>query len=261
MRKIGLIFLLATILHTQAQNTWYQPPLDSTWQWQLQGELNLEPKVDIYDIDLFDAPDSAFADLKAQGRHILCYFSAGSWEEWRDDAAHFPQEVLGKTLDGWDDERWLNINSRHVRTIMEKRITLAKERGCDGVEPDNVQGYLEATGFAITAEQQLDFNRFLAETAHAQGLAVALKNDIPQLADLVAYVDLAVNEECFEHGECDAYNVFIQAGKPVLNAEYARKYVRRAKVREQLCQEARALGIRSLVLPLDLDGSFRFACE
>ena len=32
--------------------------------------------------------------------------------------------------------------------------------GCDGVEPDNVDGYVNDTGFDLTAGDQLDFNRF-----------------------------------------------------------------------------------------------------
>lgn len=50
------------------------------------------------------------------------------------------------------------------------------------------------------------FNKFLAEYAHSKNLAVALKNDGTQVADLVDYFDCAVNESCLEGAdgdECD----------------------------------------------------------
>ncbi len=31
-------------------------PSDTTWHWQLNGELNSSYGVDVYDIDLFDTP-------------------------------------------------------------------------------------------------------------------------------------------------------------------------------------------------------------
>ena len=59
---------------------------------------------------------------------------------------------------------------------MLARLDLAQQRGCDGVEPDNVQSYDDDTGFELTAADQLAFNRRVADEAHARGLAVGLKN-------------------------------------------------------------------------------------
>ena len=39
--------------------------------------------------------------------------------------------------------------------------------------------------FSLTAADQLDYNRFLAEQAHQRGLAIGLKNDLDQVASLV----------------------------------------------------------------------------
>ena len=49
-----------------------------------------------------------------------------------------------------------------------------------------MQGGISATGFALTAADQLAYNRFLAATAHALGLAIGLKNDVGQTASLVS---------------------------------------------------------------------------
>ena len=63
-----------------------------------------------------------------------------------------------------------------VRTTFEKsssigskiildRLDVARAKGCDGVEPDNVDGYANKTGFDLTKDDQLRFNRFLAVEA------------------------------------------------------------------------------------------------
>jgi hypothetical protein len=247
------------------QGDWYRPDVTSTWHWQLQpaadGQLNTGYDVEIYDLDLFDVPDTVIDDLHATGRKILCYFSAGSYEDFRDDASEFLPSDLGNTLDGFADERWLDIRSTNVHRIMRARLDLAAARGCDGVEPDNVDGYTNEPGFPLTATDQLAYNRFLANEARVRGLSVALKNDLDQIEQLVDYFDLSVNEQCHEFDECDLLRPFIDAGKPVLNAEYADTYVNSATARDQLCSDARTANIRTLVLPLDLDDSFRYTCD
>ena len=42
--------------------------------------------------------------------------------------------------------------------IMESRLDMCEEKGFDGVEPDNVDGYLNDTGFPLTKEDQLSYN-------------------------------------------------------------------------------------------------------
>ncbi|MCY4753467.1 endo alpha-1,4 polygalactosaminidase [Pelomonas aquatica] len=241
---------------------WWKPSVDNSWQWQLRGTINTSYAVDVYDIDLFDAPDATLAALKAKGRRVVCYFSAGGSEDWRSDFGQFLPADMGNPLKGWPGERWLDTRSANVRRIMLARLDLAAKRGCDGVEPDNVEGYSNNPGFPLDAASQIDFNRFLADAAHARGLAVALKNDSVQLDALGAAFDFAVNEQCHEFNECGAYAGFIAAGKPVLNAEYASSYaLNTAGARDALCQSARAARMHTLVLPLQLDDSLRFSCD
>ena len=201
------------------------------------------------------------AQLKAAGHKVVCYFSAGSSEDWRPDYAKFVAADKGKALDGWAGEKWLDVRSANVRAVMAGRLDLAKSKGCDGVEPDNVDGYSNSTGFTLSAADQLDYNRFLATGAHAVGLAVALKNDVDQLAALEPSFDFAVNEQCHEYSECDGYAVFTTQDKPVFNAEYKAEYVSSATSREALCAAAHAVNLRTLVLPLALDNSLRYSCD
>lgn len=231
---------------------------DITWQWQLQGDVNTNYDVDLYDVDLFDTPDEVFASLRADDRIIICYFSAGSYEVWRDDADGFAEADLGEPLDGWDDERWVDHRSPTVRAMMQQRLDLAVDRGCDGVEPDNVTAYRNDSGFALTPDDQLDFNRFLADEARARQLLVGLKNDLEQIPELVDQFDFAVNEQCHEFDECSEYRPFVEQGKPVLNAEYLERSV---DAPGALCASAADLGLRTLILPLELDDSFRISCD
>ena len=182
--------------------TWYRPPVTTTWQWQLQGDPNTEYEVALYELDLFETPASVISALKASGRRLLCYFSAGSWEDFRPDTGQFPTSALGSVYSGFEDERWLDVRSPEVMTLMKARLDLAVERGCDGVEADNIDGFENSTGFSLTAVDQLAFNRALYNEAHGRGLAVAMKNDVGQVADLLAYVDLHVSERCHELNEC-----------------------------------------------------------
>ena len=130
--------------------------------------------------------------------------------------------MKGNPLDPpFADELWLDIRAPEVRDIMKARLDLAAQKGCDGVEPDNVDGYSNDNGFGLTPQDQLDFNRFIATEAHSRGLSVGLKNDLDQAADLLPDFDWALNEECYTYNECGVYtDTFIAAGKAVFHAEY-----------------------------------------
>ncbi|AZG13251.1 endo alpha-1,4 polygalactosaminidase [Cupriavidus pauculus] len=240
--------------------TRWMPSLNDTWQLQLQGTINTSYNVAVYDIDLFDTPQATINALKAQGKRVVCYFSAGSSENWRPDYSKFKPSDMGNALDGWAGERWLDTRSANVRAIMQARMDLAKSKGCDGVDADNVDGYTNNPGLPLTAATQLNYNRFLADQAHARGLAIGLKNAVAQLADLASSFDFAVNEQCFQYNECSGYSAFTVQGKPVFNVEYQAKW-KDATTRQKLCAKARALNLRSLVLPLALNDKFRYSCD
>jgi hypothetical protein len=127
------------------------PIVNDTWQIVLShppiindGDKSTTPDVSIFDIDLFDTPAPTITRLHRLGKKVICYFSAGSYEDWRPDASQFKPEDLGKNLDGWPGEKWLNLESENVRAIMKSRIEMASSKGCDGVDPDNIDGYVSA---------------------------------------------------------------------------------------------------------------------
>jgi hypothetical protein len=231
----------------------WRPGPRTTWQWQLTTPVDLSVPADMYDIDLFDNGADVVAALHASGRRAVCYLSAGTYEPGRPDSGAFPAAVLGDQVQGWPSERWLDIRRLDVLgPIMEKRLDLCRAKGFDGVEPDNVDGYSNSTGFPLTAADQLAYNRFLVAAAHARGLSVGLKNDLDQAAELQPDYDWALNEECFQNGECDLLRPFVAAGKAVFNVEYSLDP-------SAFCPQAQALGFMSMRKTLSLDAS-RTAC-
>ena len=237
-----------------ASGIWHPVP-GTSWQWQLSGTLDTSLAVQAYDIDLFETSAQTIAGLHAQGRRVICYFSAGSYEPGRPDSSRFPAATLGNELDGWPGERWLDTRAQAVRDLMIARLDLATQKACDGVEPDNVDGYANQNGLGLTAANQLDYNRFLATSAHARGLSVGLKNDLGQVRDLVSAFDWALNEQCFQYDECDSLRPFIDAGKAVFEVEYGTQ-----SLAASVCPRANALGFDTLIKRLELD-AFRIACR
>ena len=235
----------------------FVPAVGTTWQWQLSG-LPIDTSIDVavYDIDLFETTPEQIAKLHADGRKVICYFSAGSYEEYRPDAADFPSEVKGSPLDApFQDELWIDIRTTVVREIMNKRLDLAVQKGCDAVEPDNVDGYTNDNGLSLTAADQLEFNRYIAKQAHARGLSVGLKNDLEQLDDLAPDFDWALNEECFTYDECGLYkDNFLAANKAVFHAEYVE-----SSQLDAVCAVTKPLGLSTLLKNIELD-AFRLPC-
>ena len=232
----------------------WQPAPGTTWQWQLSGTLDSSYDVEMYDIDLFDTPKETILALKDAGRKVVCYFSAGSYEDWREDTASWrpgTDDWIGSPLDGWDGEYWLDVSATKVRELMRARMDVAVEKGCDGVEPDNVDGYANANGLGLSGTQQLDFNRFLASEAHARGLSIGLKNDLDQVNQLVSDFDWALNEECFEWNECDVLSVFIDAGKAVFHTEYSGNM-------NTICTHPSTAGFSTIQKNYDLDEQVTF---
>ena len=238
---------------------WYRPAVDVNAQVQLQGTPNISYDVELYVLDLFDTDSAVIDALHADGRKMICYFSAGTFENWRDDAGRFTAADKGRRLGNWPGERWLDIRSQNVRAIMADRLDLAVQRGCDGVDPDNVDGYSNRTGLPLTYQDQIDYNTWLAAQAHQRGLAITLKNDLGQIDDLVAHFDFAINESCHEWDECELLMPFIEAGKPVVHINYL--YADDPIGRAELCLYTRGLGFNTLTLPQLLDGSFRYSCN
>ena len=207
----------------------------------------------MYDIDLFDTSAAQIAALKARGVHVVCYVDVGTYEDFRSDAASFPAAVLGQQ-NGWPGEQWLDIRRLDLLApILRARMDMAVSKGCDGIEPDNVDGYTNSTGFSLTATDQLTFNRWIATEAHARKLSVGLKNDLNQIPDLLSSFDWALDEQCFQYNECDLLKPFVQSNKAVFGVEYQGSTA-------NFCPQANALNYDWLLKDINL-GAARTSCR
>jgi hypothetical protein len=155
-------------------------------------------------------------------------------QNWDEDKGDFPEAVIGKGLDppyvGDEGEWYLDIRHPRVLELMKKRLDAAVEIGCDGVDPDNVDAWVEdgddPTGFSLTPEDYADYLISLAEYAHSLKtksggpLLVGQKNAPAIASSLVSVLDFAVLESCREWSFCGDFQPYIQAGKPVFQIEY-----------------------------------------
>jgi hypothetical protein len=220
---------------------------------QFNGRIDTSVRAQVYDLDAFDTPAPLVQRLHDRGRWVVCYVNAGAWEAWRPDADSYPESVKGRELDGWPGERWLDIRRIDVlRPIIRSRLAMCARKGFDGVEFDNVDGYSNASGFPLTRDDQLDFNRWLAAEAHRAGLAVGLKNTLDLVEELEPAFDFLIPEQCAQYRECGLAEPFVRAGKPVLNIEYA-------LARSSFCPRAEGLGIFAMRKHLELD-AWRRVC-
>jgi hypothetical protein len=211
----------ALLLCASVSARWQPTPTTAPWQWQLQGKIDTGIAAPVYDVDGFETPASVVQRLHLLGRHVVCYLDVGSWESYRPDADSFPRSVIGRRYEGFPDERWLDIRRFHrFAKPLRHRFDICARKGFDAVEPDNVAGWENKTGFPISAAAQLRFNRWVARQVHARGMAIALKNDPRQVKPLLSSFDFAIVEECFQYEECGLYEPFVKEGKAVFETEY-----------------------------------------
>jgi hypothetical protein len=252
MLRAASATLAALAVFTGVASAAWQPPQHLTWYWQLQGAVNNSYPAAAYDIDGFDNSSSEVAALHAVGKHVICYIDVGTWENWRTDANQFPSSVLGKS-NGWPGERWLDIRQLSVlEPIMTARFQMCVQKGFDALEPDNMDGWENRTGFPITADQQVTYNEWVAQEAHSLGLAVLQKNDPEQASTLQPYFDGDLDEQCNQYKECNLLAPYLSAGKPVLNAEY--------KNVSGFCSADNAAGMMGALYDTALDGKVYKPC-
>jgi hypothetical protein len=239
--------LLAGAGGARAQSGWWTLAAHPTWYWQLTGKVNNAEPVEIYDIDGFENSAAEVAALHAQGKHVVCYIDVGTAEDFRPDYKEFPKSVLGRP-NGWPGERWLDIRQLSVlEPIMAARFRMCQEKGFDAVEPDNMEGYSNDSGFPLTAAEQLTYNEWVADEVHSLGMAVLQKNDAEQTPQLQSHFDGALTEECNQFHECSDFEPYLASGRPVLNAEYK-------LARKHFCAADEAAGIMGVRFNLALNG-------
>lgn len=256
----------------QLQDNWWKPTADErlSWQWQLQGTIDTSYRVDVYNID-FETDQAVIDELKARGVRLICYFSAGTVEWFRDDARSFPASVIGEQYTGYEDEQWLNIAEiAAIAPVMQARLDRCASSGFDAVEADNVDAFNHektdtdgnvverGTSFGITRAQSTEYVLWLAAQAHERGLGFGLKNAEALAPAVLSRVDWMLTENCFVDNWCEQAKVFVEANKPVFMTEYVQLLADFTPA----CRVARELGFSAIYQSVDLAGTNSYQrCE
>jgi len=240
----------------------------------------------VFDIDGFDntGTDNAdesnslssssspvVAELHALGDHVICYIDVGTTESWRPDYSEFPAALLGNS-NGWAGERWLDTDPSGpdytmLQKIMTARFEMCEHNGFDAVEPDNLDGLLNDTGFNITTAEGDQYAVWVAEEIHSLGMSVAQKNFETQSSVLEPYFDFVIEEQCFQYGDCTELAPYYDSSKAVLEVEYSSGGITLADF-DTACTSgingqpsADSLGLDSVYLSIGLNGSLRVPCQ
>ncbi|WVF69456.1 hypothetical protein IAT40_004233 [Kwoniella sp. CBS 6097] len=221
----------------------------------IKTNIGLALNKTMYIVDMANSTPEQIANYHAKGKKVGCYFSAGTWEPFRADKLQFLPECYcgkgvstdangkctgkgaGNNLLGEWGEWWLDLRSTkcldNVKSIMAKRIQEAALKGCDAIDPDNVDSFMNKQNFGNTAQNEVDYLLWLSTTAKANNMGIDLKNSGTLLTDpdtgkptqwsdsLVKAFDFNVIESCHQYSECQTYDPFLKAGKPQVQIEYS----------------------------------------
>ena len=202
-----------------AANGW-RPALGQRLDLQLTAPFDLGRRANALVLELFTTDLERVDRLRNQGVVAICRIAAGLWEGWRPDAASFPAAILGRSPGRSRAERLVDMRAAALRPILERRLDLCRDRGFGGVLFTDADGYARASGFALTPRDQLAFNRWLAEAAHARGLTAGIWNDLIQARELAPAFDFLVADSCAAAGDCSGVRPYLAAGKAVFLVAY-----------------------------------------
>jgi hypothetical protein len=242
---------------------------DRAWEWILASEAvpNPPPALAWLGIDGFDNDAAIVAAAHQRGARVWCYLSVGTAESYRPDYAQFlaldeaeraagREAVVGAVYPEWPDERWLNPRRMDAfMPLIEARLDMCASKGFDAVELDNMDGFDNETGFAITRAEELAYVRAIAAAARDRGLRVIHKVAVDLVPDLVGDLDAILLEDCVLYDQCAAAAPYAAAGKPVWNVEYPEAWRDEGRdfALDDVCAAAGAAGTNTLIKRLDLD--------
>ncbi|CAM3483170.1 Endo alpha-1,4 polygalactosaminidase [Deinococcus saxicola] len=239
------------------------------WDWQIGAQtavqVRVPPGLRLIDLDGFETTAAQVESLKIQGVYTVCYINAESYEPYRPDSARYPARMKLAVDPNWQDEAFVDMRDVFrpksvLADILRERLRMCRKKGFQAIEPDNLQNDENVPGGIITLQDQMDFSGWLADEAHALGLAIFQKNGPNKvlLKDrtgrrLADKFDGILTESCQEFDGCVPLAEYVRRGKPALNVEYEQNFLN--------CVEARRLGINSMFKDLYLRGGREAACR
>jgi hypothetical protein len=100
----------------------------------------------VWDLDLFHVINNKeiipFLKNKNSSITVICYLNVGAIDKGDDDYNEFPAAGIGKPYGPeYPNETWIDTRNLNVINFMKTRIDKAKDAGCQGLDPDNIDGY------------------------------------------------------------------------------------------------------------------------
>jgi hypothetical protein len=254
----------------------------------------------IWDTDMFadsntnggvpTGPSPVVQALHAAGKYSICYVEAGA-QQAEPDSSNFAladyqtgSNPATTEMAGWPGEYWYDTrgfanyvagnNSTltgaavNIAAGMAKRIGGCAVEGQDALEPDDLDGYTNPSqtgaaggGWGLTQADAAGYERWLAYTAHSDGLAIFQKNDTANASVDEPLFDGMIIEECnYYNDPCSGSGgdatAYLAAGKPVLNAEYTQD----GETTSKFCSADIKAGITGALFDVNLDGQTYQPC-
>jgi len=272
MYKLKLIILFIISLQISCgeddpvvTGDWYKPTPETTFDWDLRGDIppSISYIAKIIDIDAFENDAAFVSNLKAQNKKVFAYVSVGSVEDWRPDAGAFPTSLIGNDYPGWEGEKFIDIRDIDaLAPIMRARLDMIKEKGFDGIEPDNIDLNAWTTaelGFVISDQDVIDYANWLATEAHNRGLSIGQKNASDLAPQLVNTFDWILLEDAFFDGFAAEAQTYIDHNKAVFATEYTDN-MNGILFDQDVCPPALTMRYTAILKNRDLDG-FVHVCD
>jgi len=247
MRFIFPTLALVSLLYAKSTEAKWAP--GTTWNYVLGHDIDIsKEKAEVVDIDIRKSPQKIQQFHKA-GKKVICYFSAGTIEDFRDDFKQYKKVkgLVQNEYDDWPGEYWLDFRVEGIKPLIKNRMKTAISKKCDAIEVDNLDGYqmdeVRRWKKPLTRQDTITFAKWLGSTAHSLGISIGLKNVSGIIGEVGKYYDFAINEECINHDECYLYNNFLKSGKAVFGVTYNGL----EKNRKKLCENLNGLGMSMII--------------
>jgi hypothetical protein len=219
---------------------------------------------------------------------VICHVDTGILDLTLPDAPKFPgynadpamipdqtAPAAGSVI-GWhvglSMRRWLDIREASrakLVPIIFKRFDLARQIGCDGVDPDFNQAaaFSSFTGFSPTAFDSYSWHDEIAKQGHDRLLSTGMKNGdliMDQVDKAAGTFDWLIIERCGELQTCDVVKEFITMQKAVFAIDYDHDSINdppQAQASSGVCQgQTRGNIIDGIYKDVELTSKVRTQC-
>lgn len=171
----------------------------------------------------------------------VIYFNAGAWENFRKYKKEYPKNAIGKTMIGWEDEKWLDIKNPNVLACLKENIEATirpylKNDWRPKIDLDNLDAYQrdkKVTGFSISKNDTINYINDIVNWFKNTfpGGEVCIRNSSEIFSKVKA--NAILSEQALEDGFVSKYK---SATTPIYDIEYYDSGVK-AFVGQKVCKD------------------------